>query len=149
MIGFFVFIFLAGVGMIVAGILIQKNYYGDAHYVEATVVGFQNAKGSSLAMTAAMRLLQNGFPIVEFSNDQGEAQQARLNLQIAKQVFSKYPELDIGGTVDILYFGKHPKQVYLVNHPLEQTVMRFSMFVPGGIAVMILAVGLFIFYLSI
>lgn len=145
----FVFILLVGICSLVIGLLIQKYYYGDEHYAEAKVVGFQNLRDTNLAISVAMHLLEEGYPVVSITTDDGTEKRVRLNQQISKREFSRYPELDVGGTVDVLYFGKHPTQVYLVNHPLEQKVMRFSIFVLCGIAFIVLAIGLFVFYLFV
>ncbi len=137
MIVLFVLLFLAGAGLTAYGIWEQKNVYGDQHFATGRVVGYADyqAHGPALFLGAAMEMKH---PVVLVTLDSGEARQLKIHTFTSYSswtgIADKFPELSIGGEVSVTYFGKNPKEAYLVNHPLAQTAVKCSSFLIAGIA---------------
>jgi hypothetical protein len=135
---------LIGAGLLGFGIYQNKTYYGDQHFSEAEVVGYERYEGGrglqGAAFTAIGSLAGAVYPIVDIRLPSGALRSVKLNTLITNPVIAQHPEFQIGGKVSVTYFGTDPRTVYLTNHPLAQTVMKTSAFLLVGIALLGLGV---------
>lgn len=139
---FFVLLILAGIVCLVVGIQRQKKVFNNPHYVEAKVVGFQPVRNRNVMVGLANRAIGAVHPVVEFMTESGMLVQVKLHVQIINAHLKMYPELDYDGVVDVLYFGDNPMEAFLVNHPLEEKPVTFSLLIPVGIALIVLSIGM-------
>ncbi|MBR3680154.1 MAG: hypothetical protein IKL87_08145 [Oscillospiraceae bacterium] len=150
MIPFFAALFLSGIAVLVIGIFRQKHVMNCPHYYRAVVVRHQHYRSSNLGVALAGNLVGIIIPVVEISLESGALLELPLtHTQIVKPMLEQFPELDIDGEVDVMFFGRKPREAFLRNHKLAQTPLRFTMMIPVGIALMVTAVGLYLYYLSI
>lgn len=149
MIGFLVILFLIGLAVLIVGIYQQKTVYGNPNYQEAEVVGYAPYRSTNIMISAVGNLAGVVVPIVKVMLNNGEIRRLKLHLDIPQETIKQFPELGIGGKVDVLFFGENPKEAFLMSHPLSQSVVRFSILISVGVALMLTAVGLYLFYLSI
>ncbi len=149
MLEFLVLLFLTGLVTLLIGIYQQKTVYGNLNYQEAEVVGYAPYRNSGMMISAVGNLAGIVVPIVKVMLNNGEIRRLKLHLEIARETAKLDPELNIGGKPEVLFFGDNPKEAFLLNHPLAQSVIRFSILISVGAALMLAAVGLFLYYLSI
>ena len=154
MIVFFGMILLCGIILIAVGIFQMKYYYGCPHTQIVKIIGSvpyrNNTRGlSGLAIGAISSAAGMRHPVAEITLDDGSVMSVPLNTVVTDQLIIQYPELDSGGEVLVQFFGDHPKVAYLTNHKLAQTVMKVSLPLLIGIALVVLSVILLIFYFSI
>ena len=147
-----IFVFLIGAALVGVGIFQMKTYYSDQHYQEVRITGYARCESSAHGLSGfAIDALSDAAglrgPVVDITNDDGSVESVRLNVTVHDRIIAQYPEFDIDGTVNITYFGKHPKTVYLTDHPMAQTVMKVSLPLLGGIASLVLAVVLAVVYI--
>lgn len=144
------FIALCAVALIVYGIWEHKHIYGKQQFCEAEVVGYESYRGGTLFSTTVAA--SPGFvnPVVRVTLSDGSTQDVKLYTKVMTETIKTFPEFEIGGRVDVLFFGDSPKEVYLVNHSMAETVLKFSIPLVVGISiaavdVMIVALILFVF----
>ncbi len=135
---------LIGIGLTVYGVREQKTQYGEQHFTEAEVVGHQNARSHNLSMLAVNTLTGNVNPVVSIQLPDGMRKTVPLHTQVTRMVFSRFPELDVGGHVSVTYYGDDPKEAFLTGHPLAQTPVRCSSALLIGIVFLLISLGLFI-----
>ncbi len=132
------------------GIWEQKTRYSDRQFATGTVVAHRAAKNhGNIVALAANAALDIVTPVVEFTNSSGCVRTAPLHLNISKMMFEKFPEFDIGGELAISFFGDSPRECFLENHPMSQTVMKTSACLIIGIALLAVSVLLTAYYISI
>ena len=139
---FFVLLFLAGVVCLIIGVQRQKTVLNNPHYAEAKVVGFQPVRNRNVMVGLANMAMGAGNPVVQFLTENGAQVQVRLHKQIIKAQLKMYPELDRDGVIDVVYLGDNPREAFLVNHPLEEKPVTFSMLIPIGIALIVVSIGM-------
>ena len=150
MIPFFAALFLSGIAVLVIGIFRQKHVMNCPHYYRAVVVRHQHYRSSNLGVTLAGNLVGIIIPVVEISLESGALLELPMHhVQVSRIMLEKFPELDIDGEVDVVFYGQKPREAFLRNHKLAQTPLRFTMMIPVGIALMVTAVGLYLYDLSI
>lgn len=146
MIGFFLIISLFGIGLILYGIWEVKHVYSEQHFADAEVVDFEPYRPSHFAVWAMAAVTGMAIPIVQFELETGEVKRLKLhNVTVIRNQLAAMPELDMGGRVQVTYFGKKPKEVLLTNHPLAQTPMKFSPVLLIGIVIALLGLGMLAF----
>ena len=129
MIALFLFFLLIGIVCIGVGIYQKKTYFDRQTMQSAQVTGYvkyeNNAHGiPGLAIDAMSSAAGLKHPVVDVTLPDGALQTVRLNITVNDDIIEKYPEFDVGGRVDVLYFGNDPKIAYLMNHPMSQTVVK-------------------------
>jgi hypothetical protein len=127
--------FLAGAGLTAYGIWEQKNVFGDQYFAAGRIVGYVPYNVSHGMIRAANRLagLQNA--VVSVTLDSGEVRQLKVHTPISYGINGKnYPELHIGKEISVTYFGKDPKEAFLVDHPLAEKPVKCSTFLMIGLA---------------
>lgn len=140
------------IGLITAlfGIWEQKTRYSDQQFATGTVVAHKAARNNgNIVLVAANAALDIVTPVVEFTNSSGCVKTAPLHLNISKMMFEKFPEFDIGGELTISFFGDSPRECFLQNHPMSQTVMKTSACLLIGIALLVVSALLTAYYISI
>ena len=153
MIGFLFILFLGGVGLTVYGVWEQKNVYGDQYFATGRVVGRKlqtSTNGFVMLANAAMQMEQ---PIVAVTLESGEVRQLLIQTAVSYSslgIANQFPELQIGGEVSVTYFGKNPKEAFLVDHPLAQKPMKCSALLLVGLALIgtVIAVGIFSLWIA-
>jgi hypothetical protein len=109
-----------------------------------------NAHGiPGLAIDAMSSAAGLKHPVVDVTLPDGALQTVRLNIAVNDDIIRQHPEFDIGGRVDVLFFGDDPKIAYLMNHPMSQTVVKTGAPMIIGIALTalsILLIGADIYY---
>jgi len=150
MISLFFFVFLIGAGLIGFGIWDQKRRFGSQQFTEGEIVGYQSAVNRSASLMGAALNAAAGMvsPVAKVTLASGEVQQIRLHTQLPKLTIDKFPDLQIGGKVSLIYFGDHPREVFLVGHPLAQKPLRVSPALLIGIPVLIVGVILTVVYFT-
>lgn len=149
MIGLFIFLFLGGGAAIAFGIWEQKTKFADQHFEEAEVVGHQAARTPGLTGAVISAAAGMVSPVVRLTLPDGTVKSVRLHNEVSRALFSKFPELDVGGTVSVTYFGSNPREAFLTGHPLASKPMKVSTALILGAAAVGLAVVLLIFWLTI
>lgn len=142
--------FVIGLITTIFGLWEQKTRYSDKQFAYGTVVAHKSLKDNGNILTLTVHyVLDFVVPIVEFKNSYGCVQTAPLHLKISRMLFAQYPEFDIGGTVSVSFFGDSPRECYLENHCMSQTVIKLSVCFVIGIALLVVAVLLTAYYISI
>ena len=141
---FFFLLILAGAGCIAYGVYQKKTYFDHPHYQTVSVVGYEkyqsNARGlQGLAFDTISSAAGMKNPAVDITLDNGAIKTVKLNTVVSDPIITKYPEFDIGGQVDVQFFGNDPKIAYLTNHPMAQRVVKTSAAMLIGIALLALA----------
>ena len=144
-----ILVFAGGIGALVYGIWEQKNVYGNPQFAEAKVVGHGSVRSSHIAMTAVNAIAGIVNPIVSIELPDGTTKDVPLHNQVMRTVFQKYPELDVGGTVSVTYFGTNPKEAFLTGHPLAQKPMTCSPVLLIGIIIWACVIGMTVLYFCI
>lgn len=138
---FFLAMLLCGIGLTVYGIWEQKNVYSIQNYADAEVVGFQAYRTSNLAVNTMAAVSGMVIPVVQITLDDGTVRRVKLqNTAVMKSQLAKMPELDIGGRVQVTYFGSDPKRAFLTNHAMAQTPVKGSAALLIGIPAALLAI---------
>ena len=137
---------LIGAGALAYGIREQKEKYGDQHFAEAVVVGHQTVRTTNMAMNAMNAVTGIVNPVVMITMPDGTKQQVKLHTQVPRNSFSMYPELDVGGTVSVTYFGTAPHEAFLTSHPLAQKPLRCSAVLLVGIVFLLLSIAFAVLY---
>lgn len=142
--------FVIGLITTLFGIWEQKTRYSDQQFAKGTVVAHKAAKNNgNIVLVTANAALGTVNPVVEFTNSSGCVKTAPLHLDIIKPMLEKFPEFGIGGELTISFFGDSPKECFLENHPMSQTVMKISAFLLIGIALLVVTALLTAYYISI
>ncbi len=151
-----IFVFIVGCLLTAFGIREQKTKFSDRQFAKAKVIGYRkpsavSAKpGMSALISAAYSAVQIVNPVMEFKNKNGCTHSAPLHITIDKFSIAKnYPEFEVGSEVIVSFFGDSPKECFLENHPLHQTVLRTSVLLLAGIALLAAAILLTVYYISI
>ena len=149
-----VMVLISGLVVTAVGIWQMKYYFSQSHEQEVMITGsvpYNNkVRGlPGLAAEAVSSAIGMRNPVVDVTLDDGSVKSVPLNTVITDQTIKQYPELDYGGYVTVQFFGRNPKIAYLTNHRLAQTVMKVSMPLLIGIALLVLSVILLIYYCSI
>ena len=138
---FFFTMLICGIALTVYGIWEQKNVYSDQHYADAEVVGFQAYRTTNRAVNVMASVGGMVTPVVQITLDDGTVTRVKLqNMALMKHQLAQMPELDIGGRVQVTYFGKDPKRAFLTNHAMAQTPVRASAALMIGIPATLLAI---------
>lgn len=135
-------ILLCAVACIAYGIWEHKNRYSKQQFCEAKVVGYKTPNKGTLIRIASSALLGIVYPVVRVTMPDGTTQDVTLHTQIMTETLNVFPEFEIGGRVDVTFFGDSPQEAYLINHPMAETVVKFS--VPLVIGVVLAAVEVII-----
>ena len=154
MIVFFLMILLIGIVLIGIGVYQKKTYFDKPHFQEVQIIGYENYQNNAhgtagLAVDMISSTIGMKHPVVDVTLEDSSLKSVRMNIAVNDQVITQRPELDIGGRVNVQFFGDDPKIVYLTNHPMAQTVVKTSAFMIVGIALTalgILLVGADIYY---
>lgn len=147
---FIIIFFVIGLIMTLFGIWEQKTRYSDRQFATGKVVAHKAVKShENIVVVAANATLDIVTPVVEFTNSSGCVKTAPLHLDISKMMFEKFPEFDIGGELTISFFGDSPRECFLENHPMSQTVIKTSACLIFGIALLAVSVLLTAYYISI
>lgn len=151
-----IFIFTAGCLLVAFGIRELKTKFSDRQFAKAKVIGYRKPPivsarlGTSILISAAYSTAQIVNPVVEFKNKNGCTHSAPLHITVDKFSIAKsYPEFEVGGEVMVSFFGDSPRECFLENHPLQQNVLRTSVFLLAGIALLATTVLLTVYYISI
>lgn len=147
-----VWVLFSGAILLAVGIYQMQTYFAHPHEQEAKVVGFERYKTkigglAGIAENAVSSAVGMRYPVVDVLLDDGSLQTVRLNVTVTDDVLRMHPDLDIGGTVEVLFFGNNPKIAYLQNHALAQTVVKVSGPLIIGILLIVVAVILIITYI--
>lgn len=130
------------------GIWENKTKYSNRQFSTGRVVEHHFPKS-----TGYMVILNHAYgmvtPVVEFKNKKGTVITAPLNSSISKMYLKDNLEFDIGGKLTVSFFGDTPKECYLENHCMKQTVIKTSISLFGGIILILFAVVMTIFYISV
>ena len=145
---------LIGIVCIGIGIYQKKTYFDRQTMQGVQVTGYvkyeNNAHGiPGLAIDAMSSAAGLKHPVVDVTLPDGALQTVRLNITVNDDIIGRYPEFDVGGRVDVLFFGDDPKIAYLMNHPMSQTVVKTGAPMIIGIvltALSILLIGADIYY---
>ncbi len=122
-----VLIALCAVAFIAYGIWEHKRVYSNKQFCEAEVVGYERYNaGGNLALTAAAAAASMVHPIVAVTLSDGTTKNVKLYTPVLPELIKQRPEFEIGGRLDVTFFGDSPQEAYLVNHPMAQTVLKFS-----------------------
>ena len=155
---FVVILGLIGLGIIIYGWLEQKNKYSKQYFAEGTIVAHKEPLVGNELAGAKELLFKDSNAIsyilfVSFTTETGEnvriAMKTTAAGSVAKWQLDQYPELQVGGKVMVTYFGDHPKQCYIMNHPLSHKLIKLSPFLFIGIGVLLADVGLMFLFRSI
>lgn len=142
--------FVIGLITTLFGIWKQKTSYSDRQFATGTIVAHKAVKNhGNIVIAATTATLGVVTPVVEFTNSSGCVKTAPLHLDVSKMMFEKFPEFDIGGELTISFFGDSPKECFLENHPMSQTVIKTSACLIVGIALLAVSVLLTAYYISI
>lgn len=125
---------LFAVACIAYGIWEHKNVYSKKQFCEAKVVGYQSTTERTLFMQAVAAVSGFVHPVVNVTLSDGSTQDVKLYTKVLPEIIKQFPEFAVGGRVDVTFFGDSPKEVYLVNHPMAETVVKFSVPLVIGIA---------------
>lgn len=147
-----VWVLLSGAVLLAIGIYQMQTYFAHPHFQEAKIIGFERYKSNiggleGIVADAASNAAGMRYPVVDVLLDDGSFQTVRLNVTVTDDTLRLHPDLDIGGTVNVQFFGDNPKIAYLTNHPLAQTVVKVSGALLAGIALLVLTVILVITYI--
>lgn len=130
------------------GIWENKTKYSNRQFSTGRVIEHQFPKS-----TGYMIILNCVFgmvtPVVEFKNKKGNVIAAPVNSSIPKKSLKDNPEFDIGGELTVSFFSDNPKECYLENHQMKQTVIKTSISLFGGIILILFAVIMTVFYISV
>ncbi len=151
-----IFISIVGCLLTAFGIREQKKKFSDRQFAKAKVIGYKTPHAvssrpcMSLLASSIYSAAQIFNPVVEFKNKNGCTHSAPLHITVDKFSIAKsYPEFEIGGELTVSFFGDSPRECFLENHPLHQTVLRTSMLLWAGIALLATTVLLTVYYISI
>lgn len=146
--------FVTGVVLLAIGIYQMKTYYSQPHEQEAKIVGFSRYHGkngglSGFAIDSVATAAGLKHPVVEITLDDGTLHYVPLNIAVDDNMLrTKFPELDLGGSVTVLYFGKKPKMAFLQKHPMAQTIIKSNFPLLFGIASVVFSVILLVVYIT-
>lgn len=140
-------VFVAGIILIGIGIYQKKTYYNQPHFQDVHITGYQRFKSGmhgldGMAVNAITNAVGIRYPVVDVTLSDGSLKTVPLNVTVTDDVIAKFPEFDVGGTVSVKFFGEDPKTVYLLNHPMAQTVLDTSLLLLLGIGTLVMAVVL-------
>jgi len=141
-------ILLIGAGALVYGIRDQKEHFGEQHFGEAEVVGHQPVRSGNLTMFAVNRVTGMVNPLVRLNLPAGMEKVVPLHTQVSRALFHKFPELDLGGSVSVTYYGDNPREAFLLNHPLGQKPVKLSGAILVGIGCLLCGIGLLIVFIT-
>ncbi|MBD5159137.1 MAG: hypothetical protein HDT23_02685 [Ruminococcus sp.] len=141
-------VFLMGCVFTAYGIWENKTKYSDRQFSTGRVIEhrFPKSIGYMVIVNRACGMI---IPVVELTNKNGKVITIPLNTGIPKMYLKDYPEFDIGGKLAVSFFGDNPKECYLENHCMKQTVVKTSMCLFGGIILIMFAVVMILFYISV
>lgn len=140
-------VLLIGCEFTAYGIWENKTKYSDMQFSNSRVVEHQFPKsiGYMVLLNHACGMVT---PVVEFKNKKGTVITAPLSSSIPKISLKDNPEFDIGGELSVSFFGNNPKECYIENHCMKQTVIKTSTCLFGGIILILFAVIMTVFYIS-
>lgn len=149
-----IMVLISGLILVAVGIFQMKYYFGCPHEQDVKITGsvpYKTKAGglAGLAADAVSSVAGVKRPVVDVTLDDGSLKTVPLNTAVTDQVTARFPELDFGGEVTVLFFGNNPKIAYLINHALAQKVLKVSAPLLCGIALLVLGVVLLIYYFSI
>ena len=142
---------IVGIGFLVFGIIQKKTEYDAPHYCEAEIVGYKKEYGSSPLVLAVNLATEMVKPVVRVALENGQFAEIPVHTSMMKQsIEAQFPELRIGNSVDIIYYGKRPKEAFLANHPLGIGFkpLSFSIWTAVGVAVLAVAAMLLYTYIT-
>lgn len=141
-------VLLMGCVFMTYGIWENKTKYSDRQFSTGRVIEHQFPKsiGYMIILNHACGMVT---PVVEFKNKKGTVITAPVNSSIPKISLKDNPEFDIGGELTVSFFGDNPKECYLENHHMKQTVIKTSISLFGGIILILFAVIMTVFYISV
>lgn len=147
-----VWVLFSGAVLLAIGFYQMQTYFAHPHYQEAKIIGFERyhshiGGAAGIAADAVSAAADMRYPVVDVLLDDGALQTVRLNVTVTDDLLRMHPDLDIGGTVEVLFFGNNPKIAYLQNHALAQTVVKVSGPLIIGILLIVVAVILTITYI--
>ncbi len=117
---------LCAVAFIAYGIWEHKKVYSNKQFCEAEVVGYERYSGTGLALKVTSAAIGMVNPVVAVTLSDGTTKNVKLYTPVMPEIIKQRPEFEIGGRLDVTFFGDSPKEAYLVNHPMAQTVLKFS-----------------------
>lgn len=129
-----ILIVLFAVGCIAYGIWEHKNVYSKKQFCEAEVVGYQSVSGGTLFTMAVAAVTGYVHPVVRLTLSDDSMLDVKLHTKVLPEIIKQFPEFAVGGRVNVTFFGDTPREAYLVNHQMAETVMKFSVPLVVGIA---------------
>ncbi len=95
---------LCAVALIVYGIWEHKHIYEKKQFCEAEVVGYESFRGGTLFSTAVAASMGFVNPVVRVTSSDGSTQDVKLYTKVMTETVKTFPEFEIGGRVDVLFF---------------------------------------------
>lgn len=141
-------VLLMGCVFMAYGIWENKTKYSNRQFSTGRVIGHQFPKsiGYMIILNYVCGMIT---PVVEFKNKKGNVITAPVNLSIPKKSLKDNPEFDIDGKLTVSFFGDNPKECYIENHHMKQTVIKTSISLFGGIILILFAVIMTVFHISV
>ena len=131
------------------GIWEQFTQFRDQHFAEAEVIGHKAASSVNLTFKAVNAMSGMVNPIVRIAKPDGTALEVPLYTEISKFLFDKFPELNVGGNISVMYYGEKPKQAFLTDHPLAQKPLPVSNALVIGIILLLTLILFTVFFFCI